>query len=228
MLKDLKKTGYGDKEEIYDKADRTPVTGVILAGGKSRRMGVEKAFIELGGSTIIERVMDTIGRVVSEIIIVANDLELFNHIKAQYDGNIPIEIVTDIYQGVGVLGGLHSGLYHAAGDSVFLCACDMPFINPDLVKFIVNVLDKNDAAVPIVNNYFEPLLAAYSKGCLMSIERGIKRGERQMLSFYDDVKLRKINEWELRAVDKSLHSFININSPKDLIEAEKILKSEKL
>lgn len=226
MLKDIKKTGIGDKEEIYDRADRTSATGVILAGGKSRRMGVEKALIELGGSTIIERVIDTIGRIVSEVIIVANDPELFDYLQARHIRNIPIGIVKDIFQGVGALGGLHSGLYHAVEDSVFVCACDMPFINSDLVKFIIKVLDKNDAAVPVVHNFFEPLLAAYSKRCLDSIEREIKKGERQILSFYDDVKMRKINEWELRVVDKNLRSFININSPKDLIEAEKILKSE--
>ena len=210
-----------------DGADRTNVSGAILAGGKSRRMGVEKAFIELGGSTIVERVIDAIGQVVSEIIIVTNDPEDFIHVKAQYIRDLPIDIVKDIHRGIGALGGLHSGLYHASEDRVFVCACDMPFMNPDLVRFIVKALDKNDAAVPVVQGFFEPLLAAYSKRCIDSIEGEIKKGERQILSFYDSVKLRKINEWELRSVDKDLHSFININSPKDLIEAEKILVTKR-
>ncbi len=215
------------KSNRSDETDRTRVSGAILAGGKSKRMGVEKAFIELGGSTIIERVIDTIGQIVSEIIIVTNAPEDFVHVKARYIRDLPIGIVKDIHRGIGALGGLHSGLYHAAEDQVFICACDMPFINPELVRFIVKVLDKSDAAVPVVQGFFEPLLAAYSKRCIDSIERDIEKGERQILSFYDSVKLRKINEWELRVFDRDLHSFININSPKDLIEAEKILMTKR-
>ncbi len=200
-----------------------PISCAILAGGESRRMGAEKAFLKLGGSTIIERVIDTVMQAASEIIIVTNDPKNFAHLKTK---NIPIDIVKDIYPGVGALGGLHSGLNHAAHEMVFVCACDMPFINPDLIRIITNASADHDAAVPIINKYYEPLIAAYSKNCIEAIEYHINKGDRQILSFYKDVKLREVTEDELKTVDKDLHSFININRPEDLTLAKQILMEQ--
>jgi molybdopterin-guanine dinucleotide biosynthesis protein A len=200
-----------------------PISCAILAGGKSRRMGAEKAFLKLGELAIIERVIDTVMQVASEILIVTNDTKNFTHLKTQ---DIPFDIVKDVYPGVGALGGLHSGLYHAAHEMVFVCACDMPFLNPELIRFITNASTDHDATVPIINNYYEPLIAAYSKNCIKAIEYHIDKGDRQILSFYKDVKLREVTEDELKTVDKDLLSFININRPEDLTRAKQILMEQ--
>ncbi|MBN1572408.1 MAG: molybdenum cofactor guanylyltransferase [Deltaproteobacteria bacterium] len=183
-------------------------------------MGVNKALLVLDGATIIERVIKTIEQILSEIIVVTNDLESFAHLKS---GNIPIKMVKDIHTGVGALGGLHSGIHHAAEDLVFVCACDMPFINPKLVKFIIDAAKGCDAAVPVIGNNYEPLMAAYSKGCIEGIEKQIGLGEKQIKSFFGDVRLREIAEADLRKIDRDLLSLFNINNPEDLSAARRIL-----
>lgn len=200
------------------------VSGVILAGGKSRRMGVNKALLVIDGATIIERVVRTIEQVLSEIILVTGDLDSMSGLEP---GMTPIRVVDDIHPGVGALGGLHSGLYHAAEDLVFVCACDMPFINPELVKYIIDAAEGFDAAVPVIGDNYEPLMAAYSKGCVESIEKQIKLGKKQIKSFFGDVRLKEIPEADLRKIDRDLLSLFNINSPEDLSAARRILAERK-
>jgi molybdopterin-guanine dinucleotide biosynthesis protein A len=222
--KNLKRReGAPGRTEKPGRTERTApanVSGVILAGGKSKRMGVNKALLVLEGASIIERVIENLGQILSEIIVVTNDLESFADLDP---GDIPIKMVKDIHPGVGALGGLHSGLYHAAEDLVFVCACDMPFIDPGLVEYIIDAAKGYDAAVPVIGRYYEPLMAAYSKTCIESIEKQIGLGKKKIKYFFRDVRLRKIAEAELRRIDGELLSLFNINSPEDLVTARRIL-----
>ena len=192
------------------------MTGVILAGGESARMGRDKAFLELGGEKVIERVISALFGIVKKIIIVTND-------PLKYAG-LGLETARDIYPGVGVLGGIHTGLSYMRGDSGFFCACDMPFVNPDLAKFIISKKGRRAAAViPKVGGELEPLFAVYSKKCLVPAEDAIKAGERRIVSFFDKVRVKEIPEGELLAIDPGLLSFMNLNTPGDLERAKAII-----
>ncbi len=193
------------------------MTGVILAGGESERMGRDKAFLELGEKKVIERVISALSGIVGKIIIVTND-----PLKYAAFG---LETVRDIYPGVGVLGGIHTGLSYMRGDSGFFCACDMPFINPDLVKYIISKKGRRAAAViPKVGGELEPLFAVYSKKCLVPAEDAIKAGERRIVSFFGKIRVREIPEGELLALDPDLLSFMNLNTPGDLKRANAIIE----
>jgi molybdopterin-guanine dinucleotide biosynthesis protein A len=196
------------------------MTGVILAGGKSLRMGRDKAFLELGGTAVIERVISALGGITERLIIVTDD-------PLKYAG-YGLETASDIYPGVGVLGGIHTGLSYMREDSGFFCACDMPFINPDLVKFIIEKRGRASAAVPRVGGELEPLFAVYSKNCLKPAEDAIKAGEKRIISFFDNIKVKEIPEAEIKSIDPDLLSFMNLNTPEDLKRAGAIVEgSEK-
>ena len=193
------------------------ITGIILAGGKSNRMGKDKALIELSGKRLIERVMSSFleASIFSRVIIITNDPERYEEFG--------VETAPDIYPGVGVLGGIHAGLSHTEDEAAFITACDMPLIKPGMIKYVRDSLGDYDAAVPRVRGYMEPLFAVYRKTCLPMIEKAILSGERKILSFFKEISLTEITEDEMRSIDPELTSFFNINSPEDLLGAEGIL-----
>ena len=192
-------------------------TAIILAGGKSRRMGREKAFLKIGGVPLIEGVLAAARAACDRVLIVSNTPSAFEHLG--------VEVFTDIHPGFGSMGGLHTGLFHARTDTVFALGCDMPFVNPQLMEYISSVRGDADAAVPIVGKYYEPLFCAYSKNTIDEVETAIREKRRQVVSlFFNRLKLRPVTEHELRAIDPELDSLVNINTPEDIERAELIAK----
>jgi len=185
-----------------------PITGVILAGGKSLRMGRNKAFIEIDGIPIINRIHAVFKDLFQEIFIITDQKELFDHLEARS--------WRDLYPNRGALAGLYTGLYFSSFQYSFCVACDMPFLNPRLIHFLAQKLDGEDVLVPKTEDGLQPLHAFYSKNCLQSIRELLDRGGDRIIDFYDSVKVRLVEEKEFLFLDPRRESFININTPEEL------------
>ncbi|RJX17192.1 MAG: bifunctional molybdenum cofactor guanylyltransferase MobA/molybdopterin-guanine dinucleotide biosynthesis adaptor protein MobB [Ammonifex sp.] len=182
----------------------TAASAVILAGGKSTRMGENKAFLRFEGDTLIERGIDALRRVFPEVII-AGDPELY--------GGLADRVVQDIFPGAGPLGGIHAGLACAANDVVFVTACDLPYVDGELAAFVAERTRGFDAAVPCVGGRLQPLFAAYRKTCLDPINRYLEAGGRRVVSFLGEVRVRYLTEPDLSGWPQYRRVFVNVNTP---------------
>jgi molybdopterin-guanine dinucleotide biosynthesis protein A len=192
------------------------VTGIVFAGGLGTRLGgVKKALLEVGGRPIIERILDAIAPLSREVIVVDNDDSL-----ALVSGT---RIVPDSETRAGVLTALHSGLSAADGELCVVVACDMPFLNPELLGWLVDLAEDCDVVIPLTAGQMEPMHAVYRrKPCLEAIGEALARGDKRMISYLGAVRVREVSETELRARDPELRSFFNINTSEDLELARKM------
>ena len=186
------------------------VSVAVMAGGKSRRMGRDKAWLDLGdGRPIVRRVLDVVSRVGDEVFLVANDASF---------QTLGLRVVPDRFPDGGVLGGIATGIGAAAHDRVLVVACDMPFLRDDVLRLLVERSEGVDAVVPKVGEEYQTLHALYTKTCLAPIERALASGKRRVVSFFGDVRVRTIGEAELRAADPDLRSVTNVNTPEELAQ----------
>ena len=191
------------------------VSGIVLAGGLSRRLGRDKAVERLGDKTLIERVIDRLSRVTDEIVVVVNDEERASALPLPAG----TKVIVDIYAGSGSLGGIFSGVSAAEGEWGMVVACDMPFINTRLVRHMLSLIEGFDVVVPEVKGRPEPTHATYSKTCLPHIERLIGSGNFKISRFFDDVRVRFVPEEDVERLDPDQLSFFNINDQRDLDRA---------
>ncbi len=196
------------------KEKKTTVTGIILAGGKNSRMGVNKAFLEINGIRMIDKTMDIYSELFSEILIVTNDplpyLE-FTHAA----------IVTDIYKGKGPLGGIYTGLFYSKNPYVFVSACDMPYLNGDFIEYLAGLTGKHDVIVPELAEGYQPLHAVYSRNCLPSIKRLLMLDKLKITGFYRDMRVLTVSEGQISPFNQDGRLFQNLNTPRDVDEAQK-------
>lgn len=185
-----------------------PITGVILAGGKSLRMGRNKALIEIDGIPIIDRIHRVFKDLFKEIFIITDQDDLFRHLQAK--------AWKDLYPNRGALAGLYTGLYYSSFQYSFCVACDMPFLNARLIQFLARTLDGEDVLVPKTEDGLQPLHAFYSKNCLGPVKALLDRGGDRIIDFYDSVKVRFVEEKDFLFLDPGRESFININTPEEL------------
>lgn len=188
----------------------SPASGVILAGGASRRMGRDKAFMEFEGQPLIARVADQVRQVGREVIVAGGA----EPDAARY-APFADRCVADVYPGVGTLGGIHAGLQVARHELALVVACDMPFLNPDLLAWFVDAAGGWDLVVLKHEQGVEPLHAVYRKTCLPAIEATIRSGERCAFAFYDQIRVRFVAPAEIAHLDPDLYSFRNLNTPQD-------------
>jgi len=199
---------------------------VVLAGGRSRRMGREKALLKLGSETLIETVIRRLRPLFEHVVVSTADGSSFPQLG--------LAEVADVYPGCGSLGGLHAGLTAAASDWVFAVACDMPLVNLDLVRQMISYLGQFDVVVPraFPRNapegdpklmYLEPLHAIYGKSCLARMEELLERRELRIFDLFDKVRVRYVEADEIRDVDPGMLSFFNINTPADLERARGLI-----
>ena len=184
-----------------------PVTGVVLAGGTSRRIGRDKALLELDGRPLIRIVVERMAQVCAEVLIVSGDAPRYT--------DLGVPVVTDRFPGVGVLGGLHAGLSAASHDLALAVGCDMPFLNPRLLRAFVTWAEGFDVAVLRRGEQVEPLHAAYRRTCLPAMEAAIRAGKRRIVSFFPQARVRYVTEEEVAPLDPDLRSFRNINTPEE-------------
>ena len=187
-------------------------TGVIQAGGRSTRMGGRpKALIELGGRRIIERVLAALTAVVDDVLLVTNTPELYAFLK--------LPMVADVYPDRGSLGGIYSGLKAAPGEAAFTVACDMPFLNPDVVRLVVARASQGDIVIPRVGHQLETMHAAYAKACLPHIEERLLAGQLKIVEFFERVLVVEIAEADVARFRDPRVVFMNVNTPDELERA---------
>jgi molybdopterin-guanine dinucleotide biosynthesis protein A len=192
------------------------VTGVIQAGGRSTRMGGEpKALLELGGKRIIERVVDAVGAVLNDLLIVTNTPERYAFLG--------LPMVPDVYPDGGALGGLFTGLRAAAGDAAFTVACDMPFLHPAIVRMIVARAGEGDVVIPRTGEQLETMHAVYGKACLSPMEARLREGRLKIVGFFPDVRVVEVDAAPLARHRAPEIAFMNVNTPEELARARALV-----
>jgi molybdopterin-guanine dinucleotide biosynthesis protein A len=179
-------------------------TAVILAGGKSSRIGRNKALLDFGGEPLIGRIHRILNTAFRRVLISANDEDTYRFLDAP--------VIPDIFPGGGSLAGIHSGLLTCSSQHCFFVACDMPFINIELIRYLHSLIDGNDVVIPVSDQGYEPLHAFYSRQCLSYIQSQLEQGDLKIIDFFPLVKLREITRDELRLYDPEELSYFNINT----------------
>lgn len=196
----------------------TDIAGVLIAGGKSRRMGRDKRFVPVSGRTLFERTLDVLESVFQEIIVVLAEPVPGLDVRGR-------QLVFDAIPDCGSLGGLYTGLLSTNLPRAFAVACDMPFLNPGLVRYFAEFDRLADIVVAELATGLHPMHAVYSQNCRPLLESMAQRRDLkiQRLFLEPDLLVRIVRERELAPLDPGLRSFQNINTPQDLALAESLL-----
>jgi molybdopterin-guanine dinucleotide biosynthesis protein A len=189
------------------------ITGIILSGGKNIRMGLNKALIQVEGTSIINRTYVLFRELFKEIVIVTNDKVPF--------GDLDAKIYSDLIRDRGALGGLYTGLSFSSYDFSFCVACDMPFLRKSVIEYLIKKRFDYDVVVPRTRDGLQPLHAIYSKNCLGPIRKAIEQERFKVTDFYVMVKVRIVDEREFYSLDPMMESFINVNTPEELLSVMK-------
>jgi molybdopterin-guanine dinucleotide biosynthesis protein A len=179
-------------------------SAIVLAGGFSRRMGRDKAWLPFGEETLLERVVGIIEPVVDEVIVVAREGQ-------EMRGNF--RVVRDPAEGLGPLAGLIAGLDAIAGDRAFLSACDAPFLQPALIERLFELSQGHDIAIPRVDGYLMTTCAVYGRAALPVARQLIEEGRLRPAFLTEALDTRIVEPEELRDTDPDLRSFRNCNTP---------------
>lgn len=193
------------------------MTSVILAGGKSLRLGRSKALQAIGGKSLIQWVVDRLAILSTEIIIATAPGETIPCSSAAR-----IKTVVDIYLGKGPLAGIYSGLIASSSARAIVVGCDTPFLSVGLLEYMTQIGSTFDVVVPRIKKKVEPLCAVYSKNCLAPIQELLEQNELRISELFSMVKVRYIEEDEINSLDPEHLSFFNINSQADLTRARRL------
>lgn len=200
---------------------------LILAGGRSRRMGQDKIWMALDGVPLVERVVRRVLPVAGEILFSANAPERFAALAcALSQQGVPAQVVADLYPGAGPLAGIHAGLTAARHDWLLALAADMPFVDLALVEGLAGLAAGADAVVPQMPHpetgalTWEPLHALYRRSCLPAIAARLAAGERRVQCFLPDVQVRAVAAEEIARFDPAGLSFFNVNTPDEWQRAQ--------
>jgi len=205
------------------------MTGVILAGGKNSRIGLNKAFLEIGGKRIIDRTIEIYKKIFDEILIITNTPEDYqyltesviltlNEVKGK---NLKLKIYTDLIPHRGSLGGIYTGLHYSKSDYAFFAACDMPFLNERVIRHIIKVARDYDIIVPYFKHRLHPLHAVYSKKCLPLIKVMVGKNRLKIKDLFLKCKVKRITD----IPETKLPPFSNINTMRDFRRADKMYSS---
>jgi len=187
------------------------MNGIILAGGENRRMGTDKAFLDIDGRPLIEHILDVFSKLFARTIVVTNTPDRFR----DYD----IEVTGDVLAVRGPLTGIYSGLLKSTDEYNFVAACDMPFLNPRLISYMGEIAAGQDAVIPAFNGFLEPLHAIYRRGLLSTMEAQIPKQDRRIRGLFDHIQVRYVTEEEIVRFDPLKRSFRNLNTPEEYKEA---------
>ena len=178
---------------------------VILCGGQSSRMGRNKAFLLVEGRPLIERQIEALRPLFDRILLATPS-------PAEYE-HLGLDVAAEAWPGRGSMVGIYSGLRAVTGDAAFFVACDMPFLNTPLVRFMVALSPGNDVVVPRSPRGLEPAHAIFSKRCLGPMEAQMAQGDFKIIHFFPQVVVREVTEAEVRRCDSSGLALVNINTP---------------
>ena len=196
------------------------LTAIILAGGKSSRMGPDKnkSMLRLNGKYLIDIVISKLKCVVGDNIIIVGPPERYLSYK---------QVVPDLFSQKGPLVGIYSGLKASSSQYNLVVGCDMPFLEVKLLKYMTKNINSNDIVIPHYSDgYIEPLCAIYSKRCLETIERNLAEHIFSVRAIFPHLKVKFIEEEEIKKFDPKFYSFFNLNFKRDFRKAEELIKTK--
>ena len=189
------------------------MNAAILVGGKSSRMGSNKAFLELKGKTFIELQIELLREIFDDIFISANTSSEYEYLN--------LSIFKDVYPGKGPLGGLYTSLINSSSLHTFMLACDMPFIGPELINHLKDLTKEYDVVIPKSEKGLEPLHAFYSKKCIDPIKRSLEEDNLRITSFFPHVNVKIVELDNLNLSDSFKNSIKNLNTRDDYEDVTK-------
>jgi molybdenum cofactor guanylyltransferase len=195
------------------------ITGIILAGGKSKRMGINKSFLKIGSQTIIERTADLMKGLFPRVLLISNTPDEYQFLD--------MKIYEDIHKNSGPLGGIHTGLSHSGTEKNFIISCDMPLVNNDVIEFIINYKTDKPVIITKADGFIQQLCGVYSKNILPNIETIIKAENKIEFENSRQEKrgclvLMLVKDIDAEIIDIALEyegykegMFFNMNNPED-------------
>ncbi len=184
------------------------VGALVLAGGKNSRMGgVDKAFLRVGGETVVARTLALLQRCFPEVVVVSNQPD-------KYVG-FAVPVTVDEFEGGGPLAGIHAGLRLLSRPYAFVVACDMPFLRVEPIAYLVAAIQAQEALIPCWDNDIEPLHAIYTTALRPRITTALRAGTRAIRDFLPTIDVEYIPEAVMRTVTGSEESFRNVNTPEE-------------
>lgn len=203
---------FRERGLVYDRG-MEGVSAFVLAGGKSSRMGADKAFVELGGRRLLNRALELAGAVTSDVRIVGS-AEKF----ARFG-----RVVEDEFPDCGPLGGIHAALRASRTELNFILAVDLPFVEVGLLTYLVNEAHAGRAVVtvPHAGGGWQPLCAVYRREFAAVAETALRQNRNKIDPLYGMVEVREVNESELQKRGFSLNMFRNLNTPQEVREANR-------
>jgi molybdopterin-guanine dinucleotide biosynthesis protein A len=221
--------GGGEGEgEVFKNMEKA--SAIILAGGKNTRIARNKAFIELPtGETILQHTINVLQEIFPEIIIVTNqsqDPEFGKDVYLSYGscGKFNVQVVEDLIKESGPLGGIFTGLRYSVSKHNFVVACDMPFIQPALIRLLLEKSGNYDVVIPEIDGEVEPLFAVYSKNCIPVMFEHLQKQNLKIRQVLGKLHWKKIGADEIDQLDPKHLSFFNINTQEDLRRAESLIE----
>ncbi len=194
-------------------------SAVILAGGLNSRMGGRnKAFLKLNGKPILQWLLESLQHNFDDILLVTRQPELYQE--------WPVKVVTDIYTARSSLTGIHAGFVNAPSQYIFAIGCDTPFLQPQVTQLLIDQISKEqDVVVPFYGGHFQPLCAVYAKECLAVVKKQLDAKKYKIIDFFDQLRIKKIDEKKFLQVDPQLRSFLNVNTPEMYQTCQDLLRS---
>jgi molybdopterin-guanine dinucleotide biosynthesis protein A len=194
------------------------ISVAVLAGGESRRMGQDKAFLPVGGRPVIDRVLERVAPLSDDLTLIANAPLKYNHLGQR--------MVGDVYLGKGALGGIYTAIHAARHAHCLVVACDMPFLNIDLLCYLVSLAPGFDVVIPRFQESPETMHAVYGKGCLEPIQCCLEADRLKIIGFFDQVRVRTVEREDVARFDPEFRSFLNMNTPADWTRVQELAKGE--
>lgn len=184
-------------------------TGIILVGGKSSRMGTNKALLPIGGKKVIERIAEKMEMITDHLIIVTNTFQEYEFL------NLPM--VADMYKGLGPLAGIHAGLEASKTDHNLVAACDMPFVSMEIGSYLLKQLNDYQVCIPEIYGQLHPLFAAYRRDIKDTLEEYLKKNELRVRETLKAFNVKIITEKDLEAEGFQIRDsdFFNMNYPEE-------------
>lgn len=199
------------------------VSGIILAGGKSKRMGQNKSLLKIGDKTIIELTVDKILPIFDEVIVVTNSMEDYSMLN----NNVKLIPDVTITKEANSLIGLYSGILEAKYDYSFVIPCDMPFIDTSLIQYMIENIEENDVVVPYLNGFYESLHSIYNKSTLNILKSLLDNRNYRISRLFEDypgLSIKRIHKNTLDYLGVSENCFLNLNTLEEYKQAIELYK----
>ena len=193
-----------------------PLDGIVLAGGQSRRLGVDKAMLSVGGAPLLQTTVQRVSQVCRRVIVAVDRPGRYRRL------GLPARFVADALPGLGPLAGLQSGLRACSSEYALVVACDLPFLNVELLRYMAGLPRSYQALVPRSASRDHPLHAVYARSCLPEVDALLATGGGSMKQLLERLDVRRLDERDLHQIDPDGLSLLNLNDEADLQRARSL------